>query len=158
MTATPLGLDDLAQSPLTVAFTWAALNGHTDGTLALSDLFDNTATTIGGAAPEEGILRLNFGVTFTPTAASPFITVGSVFLADGVTGSPAVVSGTTLYAQATRTWRWPASVAIPGNIVDIPGIKLLGCKMQLALMPQLGLAFPASGVTATLYRQRGRIG
>ena len=159
MATTPLGWAANDGGTVWAPTAWTvSLLGLANGASSVSPSIDNTVATIGSAAYDVGVLEINLGASTALGTALPVTLQAAILNAvDGTNYDAAFVSGTTLYPL--ETWSqasFPASVS--GQIIIVKNLPLLPNLFKVALLNTLGVAFPASGVTSTFYRYRGRAG
>ena len=159
MTATYMGWAPSDGGTVWAAASWSTtLLSLANNTMALSPIIDNTETTIGSAAYDEGFLQIDLGAATTVGSTLP-ISVSAVALdsLDGTNFTPAYVSGTTLYPlDYQRAQSFGASVS--QRFIHVRGIVLRPALTKIAIINNLGVAFPATAVTTTFYRLRKQIG
>jgi hypothetical protein len=155
MTITPSGNSPYgADVTLTIA-----LNGMTSGSLALSAAFACPADAA-GTYYDTADIRINLGAP-TPlgTTAPVFVQALCVAELDG-TNTPflAASSGQIFPPNGSTQASYPASVS--AQYLDIYGIPLLpgATDIAIAILNNLGVTLPTSGVTATLYPRMGALG
>ncbi|MFC0384318.1 hypothetical protein [Muricoccus vinaceus] len=140
--------------PLTVsdAIPSASLNSFPSGTAAanhvLGDAIDNTL------GPTMGDLEivLASGVT-TAANTSPYVNVWLIPALDGVnfgTTNGGTTAGPTQNTYSVGPIMVPASTSV--KVMHLRGIVLPPCPFKIMINSQIGVAWPASGNTAKLYR------
>jgi hypothetical protein len=150
---TPIGWAASDGGTAWAAASWStSLLSLTTGAMTLGPAIDNTPATIGAAAYTEGVLQIDLG-SATTLGASGFPTLLAVPL-DALDGSDYVQafnSGGQLYPlDRQRLASFPASAST--RFIHVRGLMLLPALTKIAIVNNLGISLPASGVTATFYR------
>ncbi len=159
MTATYMGWAPSDGGTVWTAASWSTtLLGLANSAMSISPVIDNTEATIGAAAYTEGFLQIDLGAPVTFGTALP-IAVSAVALDsfDGVNFTPAFSAGVTLYPldyQCTQCF----GASIAQQFIHVRGIFLYPSLIKIAIINNLGVAFPATGVTTTFYRVRQQAG
>lgn len=150
---TPIGWAASDGGTAWAAAAWStSLLSLTTGSMTLSPAIDNTEATIGAAAYTEGVLQIDLG-TSTTLGASGFPTLAAVPLEalDGSNYTPAFDNGGQLYPlDRQRVATFPASAST--RYIHVRGLLLLPFLTKIAIVSNLGITLPSSGVTATFYR------
>ena len=155
MSGTQLGLWALDNS---ITLSWIGLQGLANGSVAATAAFDNTEATIGSAAYDLCHLLVNLGAPTTVAGAGvPNIQAVATFAVDGTNYEAAYASAALLYPTEGMRQKAVGDGATVQFLL-IQNIPLLSSLAKINLLNELGVAFPASGVTANLYRDRGRAG
>lgn len=138
--------------------TWAAaswstsLLSLTNASLTIGPAIDNTEATIGSAAYTEAVLQIDLG-TATTLGSSGFPTLAAVPLdaLDGTNYVQAFNNAGQLYPlDHQRQATFPASAST--RFIHIRGLLLRPALTKIALINNLGITLPSSGVSATFYR------
>lgn len=132
--------------------TWTALTSLANGSYALSSAIDNTSGDASGGLFLYGDAVLNLGASATAGSGSPYIQLYALWSPDGTNfptppGATAGAAGLHMLASSALL---VASAAF--QIVMFPPISLRPGKVKLMIYNGSGVAFPASGVTCSLYR------
>ncbi len=130
-------------------------NSLASGAAATTAAIDNTETTVGSAAFEQGDLWLVMSAAITTGTGSPFLVATVLESLDGTNYEPALVSGTTLY-PIERSSTKPLDPSTAYTVLRIP-LLIPPSLFKVALLNNSGVAFAAT-VTASLYRKRGQAG
>ena len=158
-TGTPIGWDASDGGTAWAPTAWTtSLLSLANGASSVSPVVDNTVATLGEAAYDIGVLEINLGASTTLGSSLP-VTLQAAILnsVDNTNFDAAFVSNSTLYPL--ETWSqasFPASASAQLLLVKI--LPLLPALFRVALLNTLGVPFPASGVSSTFYRYRGRAG
>lgn len=136
-----------------------ALDGMTSGSLALSAAFACPADAA-GTYYDTADIRINLGaLTALGTTAPVFVQALCVAALDG-TNTPflAASNGQIFPPNGSTQASYPASVS--AQYLDIYGVPLLpgATDIAIAILNNLGVTLPTSGVTATLYPRMGALG
>ncbi len=159
MTGTPIGLAQSDGGTALAAASWSVtLLGLGSGIVSVSPAIDNTVATIGGAAYEIADLLINLGAsTALGTTGNPSISAVVLASLDGTNYMSAYAAGTQLYPLADQRM-WSAAPSTSAQFIIVPNLQLRSTSLMIAIINNLGVALPASGVTATLFRFREQAG
>lgn len=154
MATTPIGIGGL----VTLTPTWGtALNGLANGAMSLSSTLDYTSggANYTGSAAFVAMLRVNLGASTTLGAGTPNLQATFLELTDGTTAPTYGVSSNQLFPFGSQA---NGILSTGWQVFDIGPFVLYGFKYQIVLYNNLGVAFPASGVTAIVVSALGSSG
>ena len=140
--------------PLTIT-----LNGITSGSLAMSSAFA-CPSDAAGTYYDICDLRINLGAaTALGTAAPVYVQALCVAELDGTSTPFLAASGGQIFPPS-RSANAPYPASVTAQILDIYDLLLLpgATNIAIAILNNLGITLPASGVTATLYPRMGALG
>jgi hypothetical protein len=155
MTATPYGWGPLNAADSLPAAGWSTtLLSLANGASSVSISIDNTALP----AFTEAALLIDLGAATTVgSSGNPGVQAVPLDAIDGSNYMPTFVSGGTLYPlDRQRGQTFPASTSV--RFILIRDLFLSPALCKIAIINNLGVAFPSSGVAAWLYRMRGQSG
>ena len=150
MTATPIGLSPAASASVTPTIT---LDSLANGAVAISSAFTNP-TTPDGNFYQFARLEVNLGAsTAVGTSGTPNISAVLYGSAAGTTTvPPAGVSNGQLYPITDSRVGGNTIVSTSTQLLVVEDLPVPPIASPLlSVLNNLGVAFPSSGVTATLY-------
>ena len=154
MATTPIGIGGL----ITLTPTWGtALNGLVNGATSISSTLDYTSggAEYTGSAAFAAMLRVNLGALTAMGSGTPNLQAAFLELADGTNPPTYGVSSNQLFPYGLQ--QNPIGAG-SWQFFDIGPFILYGFKYQIVLYNNLGVAFPASGVTAAVISTLGSSG
>ncbi len=143
---------------LTLTPTWGtALNGLVSGATSISSTLDYTSGGVeyANSAAFTAYLRVDLGASTTLGSSNPNLQAAFLELTDGTNPGTYGVSSSQLFPFGLQANGIPST---GWQRFDIGPFGLYGLKYQIVLYNNLGVNFPASGVTAIVVSSLGASG
>ena len=133
------------------AITGANMNALANAAYAMGPTIDNRPTVGSVSADDLGYLEIVLASAVTPAAGAPNITVYVIPAPDG-TNFPSPPGTTAGAAPVYFAQSFPMVASVSSSRFVCPNLILPPFIFEIMIQQNLGVAFPATGNTALLYR------